>query len=76
VLEDVVLVVLQLAGVDLVEDLQQHEDVEEDGVVLAGLIVPLGDADRRRNAKQFGAYIGEEIPLKRSTPRMAICANP
>jgi hypothetical protein len=54
VLEDVVLVVLELTSVDLVEDLQQDEDVEEDRVVLAGLVVPLTHTDRGRNAEQFG----------------------
>lgn len=46
VLKDVVLVVLQLSGVDLVEDLKQHEHVEEDGVMLSCLLVPLADSDR------------------------------
>lgn len=46
VLEDVVLVVLQLSGVDLVEDLQQDENVEEQGVVLSSLLVPFADTDR------------------------------
>ena len=57
VLEDVVLVVLQLTGVDLVEDLQQHEDVEEDGVVLAGLVIPVAHADGGGDAEEFGACV-------------------
>jgi hypothetical protein len=46
VLEDVVFVSLQFAGVDFIEDLQQHEYVEEDRVMLAGLIIPVTDTDR------------------------------
>lgn len=46
VLKNVVLVVLQLSGVDLVEDLKQNEHVEEDGVVLSCLFVPIANSDR------------------------------
>ena len=46
VLKDVVLVVLQLSGVDFVEDLKQDENVEEDGVMLSSLLVPLADSNR------------------------------
>lgn len=54
ILEDIVFMVLELTSVDLVEDLQQDEDVEEDGVMLTGLIVPVTNTDRGRNAEQFG----------------------
>jgi len=57
VFEDVEFIVLQLTGVDLVEDLQQNEDVEKDGIVLSGLVVPLTHTDGRGDAEQFGAYI-------------------
>ena len=46
VLENVHLIVLQLTCVDLVEHLQQHEHVEEDRVMLAGLVVPVAYSDR------------------------------
>ena len=53
VLEHVDLVWLQLTSVDLVEHLEEHEDVEEDGVVLAGLIVPLAHSDGGGDAEQL-----------------------
>lgn len=58
VLEDVVLIVLQLTSIDLVEHLQQHEDVEEDWVMLTGLIVPVAHSNRWGNAEEFRTYIG------------------
>lgn len=54
VLEHVDLVGLQLTSVDLVEHLEEHEDVEEDGVVFAGLIVPLAHSDGGGDAEQLG----------------------
>jgi hypothetical protein len=54
VLEDVDFRRLKLTGVDLVEDLHQHETVEEDAVVLSAIISPLLNADRRLDAQQFG----------------------
>ena len=42
-LEDVDLPVLDLSGVDLVENLKQDEDVEENTVVLSCLIVPISN---------------------------------
>ena len=41
----VVFLSLQLSGIDLVEDLQQHEHVEEDRIVFSGLIVPVSHTD-------------------------------
>lgn len=46
VLEDVDLSRFQLPGVDLVEDLKQHEGMEEDAVMFSGLDSPLLSADR------------------------------
>lgn len=46
VLKDIDLGRLQLPSIDLVEDLQQHEGMEEDTVVLSGLDRPLLRADR------------------------------
>lgn len=45
VLENIVFVVLQLTGIDLVKHLKQHKDIEEDGVVLSSLIVPVTHTD-------------------------------
>lgn len=53
VLEDVVFVVLELTGVDLVEDLEQHENVEENGVVLSSLIVPVTHTNGWGDTEQF-----------------------
>lgn len=55
VLEDVDFLVLELSSVDFIEDLKQHEDVEEDGVVLACLIIPVLHSDGRGNIENFGA---------------------
>lgn len=57
VFEDVVLVRFQLSGVDFVEDLEEHENVEEDGFVFAGLIVPFADSDRRGDSEDFGTCV-------------------
>lgn len=50
VLEHVELFVFKLAAVDFVEELQHDEGVEEDGVVPAGLIVPLGVLQSNRGS--------------------------
>lgn len=54
VLEDIVFVALELTSIDLVEDLQQDEDVEEDRIVLACLVIPFAHADGGGNAEEFG----------------------
>ena len=46
---------LELSGVDFVEDLEQDEDVEEDRVVLSGLIIPVPNADGRGNSEDLRA---------------------
>ena len=46
VLEDVVLVGFELPGVDFVEDLKEHENVEENGLMFAGLIIPFTHTNR------------------------------
>lgn len=43
VLEDVNLRWLQFSGIDFVENLEHHENVEEDGIVLSGFLVPVAD---------------------------------
>lgn len=57
VLEDVDFVRFQLSGVDFVEDLHQHEGIEENAVMFSALDSPFLDADRRLNSEDFRAYI-------------------
>lgn len=53
VFENVVLISFEFSGVDLVEDLKQHEDIEEDGVVFTSLVVPVFDSDWARDSEDF-----------------------
>ena len=55
VFEDVVFMSLEFSSVDFVEDLEQDEDVEEDRVMLSGLIVPVTNADGRGNSEDLRA---------------------
>lgn len=57
VLKDINFLVLKLTGVDLIEDLEEHEHMEEYGVVLSCLNGPFLDTDGRRNIENVGAYI-------------------
>jgi len=45
VFEHVSFLIFQLPCIDFIEDLQQHEHVEEDGVVFAGLVIPILNAN-------------------------------
>ena len=74
--EDVELGLLQLPGVNLIEDLHQHEGVEEDAVVFAGLVSPLSHTDRRLYSEDLGTCIEEGVPLKRMAPRTTIWRIP
>lgn len=74
--EDVELGLLQLPGVDLIEDLHQHEGVEEDAVVLAGLVGPFSHTDRGLDSEDLRACIEQGVPLKRMAPRTTIWRMP
>lgn len=42
--KDIVLLGFKFSGVDFIEDLKKHENIEENGVMFASLIVPIGDS--------------------------------
>ena len=54
---------LELTSIDFIEDLEQNEDVEEDGVVLASFFVPVLHTDGRWDVKNLGAYINLSLYL-------------
>jgi hypothetical protein len=55
VFKDVVFFILELSCVNLVEDLEKHEDIEEDRVMLSSFAVPFLNSNRRGNSKDFRA---------------------
>jgi len=62
VFEDVGFIGFEFSCVDFVEDLEEHKDVEEDGVVLSGLVVPFSDVNGWRNAEELGTLIRYILP--------------
>lgn len=76
ILEDIVLISFELPRIDFVEDLEKHENVEKDGVVLSSLVIPITDSDRTWDAEDLGTYITIILPLKRIVPKMMICTIP
>jgi hypothetical protein len=53
VLKCVELFIFKFTSVDFVEDLQEDKYIEEDGVVLACLVVPVCHPNRGGNSKHF-----------------------
>ena len=47
---------LQFSGVDLIEHLKQHENVEEDAVMFTSLIVPIFNLNGWWNSENFRAF--------------------
>jgi hypothetical protein len=72
VLEDIVFLVFEFSCIDFVEDLKEHEDIEENRVVFSGFIIPVLDSNGRGNSEDFRTLIKINLPLKRMTPRMTI----
>jgi hypothetical protein len=53
VLEDIVFLVFEFSCIDFVEDLKEHEDIEENRVMFSGFIIPVFDSNGRGNSKNF-----------------------
>jgi len=56
VFEHVSLLIFELPCIDFIEDLQQHEHVEEDGVVFACLIIPIFNANGWGNTEELRTF--------------------
>jgi len=50
------LLILELPCIDFIEDLQQHEHVEKDGVVFAGLVIPIFYANGWGNTEEVRTF--------------------
>jgi hypothetical protein len=48
---------LKFTSINLVEDLQQHEHIEEYRVMFTGLLIPVFDTNRRWDVQDLRAYI-------------------